>query len=122
MLAVVEIIGRNCKVRSQKCELGQGPWNVHSVKCLSTLRKSNFAKWSGKCKMWYLFGIVHTKGQIKSEWIYEINNFPKNYQKNLNDFCPMYCKNSQGRNPSNFSGQFLENFRGHKFILKLTDL
>ena len=52
VLAVVEIIGRNCKVRSQKCELGQGPWNVHSVKCLSTLRKSNFAKWSGKCKMW----------------------------------------------------------------------
>ena len=40
------------------------------------------------------------KGQIKSEWIYEIINFPKND--------PMYYKNSQGRNPSNFSGQFLE--------------
>ena len=33
------------------------------------------------------------KGQIKSEWIYEITNFPKNYPKNLKDFCPMYCKN-----------------------------
>ena len=28
----------------------------------------------------------------------------------------------QGRNPSNFSGQILENFRGQKFVLKLTDL
>ena len=55
-----EIIGCNCKVRGQKCELGQGPWNVHSVTCLSAIPKSNFAKWSGKCKMWYLFGIVHT--------------------------------------------------------------
>jgi hypothetical protein len=61
---VVEIIGRICKVRSKKCELGQGPWNVHSVKCLSTLRKSNFAKWSGKCKMWYLFGIVHAAYKV----------------------------------------------------------
>ena len=40
-----------------------------------------------------------TKGQIKSEWIYEIINFSKNYLKNLKDFC---YKNSQGRNPSNF--------------------
>ena len=44
----------------------------------------------------------HTKGQIKSEWINEIINFPKNDPKNLKDFCPMYCKNSQARNPSNF--------------------
>ena len=29
-----------------------------------------------------------TKGQIKSEWIYEIINFPKNDPKNLKDFCP----------------------------------
>ena len=28
----------------------------------------------------------------------------------------------QGKNPSNFSGQILENFRGQKFILKFTDL
>ena len=34
------------------------------------------------------------KGQIKSEWIYEIINFPKNDPKNLKDFCPMYYKNS----------------------------
>ena len=49
------------------------------------------------------------KGQIKSEWIYEIINFPKKDPKNLKDFCPMYYKNSQGRNPSNFLGNFLEN-------------
>ena len=47
-----------------------------------------------------------TKGQIKSELIYEIINFPKNDPKNLKDFCPMYCKNSHGRNPLNFSGHF----------------
>ena len=41
---------------------------------------------------------VHTKGQIKSERIYEIINFPKNDPKNLKDFCPMYYKKSQGRN------------------------
>ena len=34
--------------------------------------------------------------------------FQKNDPKNLKDFCPMYYKNSQGRNPSNFLGQFLE--------------
>ena len=48
------------------------------------------------------------RGQIKSEWIYEIINFPKIDPKNLKDFCPMYYKNSHGRNPSNFWGQFLE--------------
>ena len=35
------------------------------------------------------------KGQIKSEWISEIINSPKNEPKHLKDFCPMYCKNSQ---------------------------
>ena len=40
------------------------------------------------------------KGQLKSERIYEIINFPKNDPKHLKDFCPMYYKNSQGRNPS----------------------
>ena len=39
------------------------------------------------------------KGQLKSERIYEIINFPKNDPKHLKDFCPMYYKNSQGRNP-----------------------
>ena len=46
-----------------------------------------------------------SKGQIKSEWIYEIINFPKNEPKDLKDFCPMY---SQGRNPSKFLVHFLE--------------
>ena len=52
---------------------------------------------------------IFIKGQINSEWIYEIINFPKNNLKNLKDSCLMYYKNSQGRNPSNFSGHFLEN-------------
>ena len=33
---------------------------------------------------------VLSKGQIKSEWIDEIINFPKNGLKNLKDFYPMY--------------------------------
>ena len=48
------------------------------------------------------------KGQIKSEWIYEIINFLKNEPKNLKDFCPTYYKNSQGKIPSNFLVHFLE--------------
>ena len=28
------------------------------------------------------------KGQIKSEWIYEVIDFPKYQLKNLKDFCP----------------------------------
>ena len=32
---------------------------------------------------------VTSKGQIKSEWIYVIINFPKNEPKNLKDFCPV---------------------------------
>ena len=31
------------------------------------------------------------KGQIKSEWIYEIINFPKNEPTNVKDFCPINC-------------------------------
>ena len=30
------------------------------------------------------------KGQIKSEWIYEIINFPKYEPRQLKDYCPMY--------------------------------
>ena len=31
---------------------------------------------------------IHTKGQIKSECIYEIIDFQKYHRKNLIDFCP----------------------------------
>ena len=37
----------------------------------------------------YVIQIEAVKGQIKSEWIYEIINFP-NDPKNLKDFYPMY--------------------------------
>ena len=30
----------------------------------------------------------HLKGQIKSEEIYEVIDFPNYQRKNLNDFCP----------------------------------
>ena len=49
-----------------------------------------------------------SKGQIKSEWTYEIINLLKNDPKHLKDFCPIYCKNSQGRNPSTFLSLFLD--------------
>ena len=47
------------------------------------------------------------KGQINSEWIYEIINFSKNDPKNLKDFCLMYHKNSQGRNPARFHSDLI---------------
>ena len=61
-----------------------------------------------KVKSGFLFKVRCIKGQIKSEWIFQIINFPKNYSKHLKDSCPMYYTNSQGRNPSNLSDQFLE--------------
>jgi hypothetical protein len=36
-----------------------------------------------------LDGTFQRKGHIKSEWIYEIINFPKNDSKNSKDFCPI---------------------------------
>ena len=32
--------------------------------------------------------LLHSKSLIKSEWFYEIINFPKYQLKNLKDFCP----------------------------------
>ena len=43
-----------------------------------------------KVKSGFLFKVRCIKGQIKSEWILEIINFPKNDSKNLKDSCPMY--------------------------------
>ena len=46
---------------------------------------------------------LNSKGQIKSEWIYEIINFPKNDPKNLKDICPKKFYSTEiGRNPSIF--------------------
>ena len=83
-----------------------------------------------------LYFSSYAKGQMKSECIYEIIDFPKYHQKNLIDFCPeslfrlgMLCthlsrvalriiktnhlylayKTFQGRNLSNFLGGILEN-------------
>ena len=38
--------------------------------------------------IWFLNDVVFTKGQIKSEWIYEVIDFPNQQLKNLKDFCP----------------------------------
>ena len=89
------------------------------------------------------------KGQIKSECIYEIIDFPKYHRKNLIDFCPgrfyrlgtcdlfwlfsrrlysgecityLVWINFQGRNLSNFFGGILENQWFHKYILTSSDL
>ena len=80
---------------------------------------------------------VHIKGQIKSEYVYEIIDYPKYHRNFLIDFCPesffrlgmlrthpsriiktnhMYLvyKSFQGRNLSNFSGVFF-------FLEKIND-
>ena len=36
----------------------------------------------------YVVITANTKGQIKSEWIYDVINFPNYQRKNLKDFCP----------------------------------
>ena len=92
---------------------------------------------------------LHCKGQMKSEYIYEIINFPKYHQKYLINFCPeslfklgMLCthlsrvalriiktnhkylvyKTFQGRNLPNFFDGILENQWFHKYILTVSDL
>ena len=58
------------------------------------------------------------KGQLISEWIYELIVSSKIRTKSCKDFCP----DSQGRNPCNFSFDFWKKRWVYKFILKLTDL
>ena len=90
---------------------------------------------------------IQAKGQIISECIYEIIDFPKYHQKHLIDFCPefrlgMLCthlirvalwiiktnhiylvfKTFQGRNLLIFFGGILENRWFNKYILILSDL
>ena len=89
------------------------------------------------------------KGQMRSEYIYEIIDFPKYPWKDLIDFSPeslfklgMLCthlirvplriiktshmyldyKTFQGRNLSNFFGGILENLWFHKYNLTLSDI
>ena len=91
----------------------------------------------------------HTKGQIMSECIDEIIDFPKYHRKNLIDFCPgrfyrlgtcdlfwlfsrrlysgecityLVWINFQGRNLSIFFSGILENRWFHKYILISSDL
>ena len=42
---------------------------------------------------------VCSKGQLISKANFKVFIWTKNDPKNLKDFCPMYYKNSQGRNP-----------------------
>ena len=67
-----------------------------------------------------LNSFAKVKVKIQSEWIYETINFAKNNPKNLKDFCPMYYKNSQGRNSSIFLCHFSENWWFHTFIPELS--
>ena len=56
--------------------------------------------------IWFLHTTGLLKGQLISKANFKVFIWPKKDPKNLKDFCPMYCKNSQGRNPSNFLGHF----------------
>ena len=88
----------------------------------------------------------YTKGQLNSEWIYEVIVSPKIQTKNYKNFCPsiqtrivaLFFSNFlvsvgsffwlrswfvwQGRIPCNFRFAFWEKQWPHKFILNLTDL
>ena len=58
------------------------------------------------------------KGQLISEWIYEVIVSPKIRIK----IVKISALTTQGRNPDNFSFVFWEKRWLHKFILKQTDL
>ena len=59
-----------------------------------------------------------TKGQLISEWIYEVIVSPKIKQKIVR----ISALTTQGRNPDNFTFVFWEKRWLYKFILKITDL
>ena len=111
-------------------------WYVHSWKI--------FWRWSGYISLVF----CHFKGQIMSECIYEIIDFPKYHQRKLIDFCPRWlyrlgtCDlvwlfsrrfnsgefirfliwiNFQGYNLSKFFGGILENQWFHEYILISSD-
>ena len=44
---------------------------------------------------------ILTKGQIKSEWSYEIIDFPNKQLKNLKDFCPKNLFEAQSKSSKN---------------------
>ena len=63
-------------------------------------------------------GNLLTKGQLFSEWIYEVIVSPKKRTKNCQDFCPVLWEQKSWR----FLLVFWEKRWVHKFILKSTDL
>ena len=62
-----------------------------------------------------------SKGQLNSEWIYEVIVSPKNANQILPRFLPYSLINFQCRNLCIFWLAFLEKRWPHKFILNLTD-
>ena len=54
--------------------------------------KINHNKYSLKKIVDSEFEIGETKGQLISEWLFGVFNFPKNQDKNLMNFCPRLCK------------------------------
>ena len=131
------------------------PENIYSnFKILLSVSMLATKKWIGFFEVCTItkfvsFNQLPFKGQMKSECIYEIIDFPKYHWKNLINICPerlfrlgMLCtqlsrvalriiktnhihlvyKTFQGRNLSNFFSGILENRWFHKYILTLSDL
>ena len=75
--------------------------------------------WMCEKKSWKHYWLTRTntttKGQLFSEWIYEVIVSPKIWtNKKLSGLLPT----TQGRNPNNFAFVFWEKWWLHKFILK----
>ena len=67
-----------------------------------------------------IFNATLIKGQLNSEWIYEVIVSPKMPTKK--GFLPYPLKSFQGRNPGNFWLAIWEKWWPYEFILNLTDL
>ena len=62
------------------------------------------------------------KGQLNSEWIYEIIVSPKTPTKNYRDFCPGSLLKIRAEISVIFGWDFGKKQWPHKFILNLSDL
>ena len=125
-------------------------WNKRKMlqaHCCKYFLECNWARGSGSimttghvyfciCK-YHLFVLVHTygmfhnsicdarvftKGQLSSEWIYEVIVSPKMPTQNLKDFCPGSLLEGRAEILGIFWLAFWEKRWPHKFILNLTDL
>ena len=99
-------------------------WCVHNFRVLINLKifwSFSFDLMSLKISRWHCSMCSNAngpKGQLISEWKYEVVTLPKIWMKKFEKFCPKYS----GQNFSNFSSIFWAMWRLYTFILKFTDL